>query len=236
MDNTPLVSVIIAVRNGERFLASAINSVLAQDYRPLEIIVVDGRSTDKTAQIAQSFSRVRYIEQQERGIPDAYNIGIDAAQGELIAFLSHDDRWTPDKLSVQVKYITEHPEIQYTVARMKFFLEQDQPTPSGFRPELLQDDHVGRVMETLVVRKSLFAKIGLFRTDLSTAEDVEWFARANDHGIKMAIIPKVLLYKRVHDSNSSLTLENNRNLLKALRHSVQRKRTDSSSGSRSAHQ
>ena len=224
MNDKPLVSVIIAVKNGERFLAEAINSVLAQDYRPLEIVVVDGHSTDKTAQIARSFPQVRYVEQQECGIPDAYNTGIGAARGEIIAFLSHDDRWPPDKLSVQVSYLIEHPEIQYTVAKMEFFLEQDQPIPSGFRPDLLQGDRVGRVMETLVVRKSLFDDIGLFRTDLSTAEDVEWFARANDHGIKMAVIPQVLLYKRVHNSNSSMTIENNRNLLKALRQSVHRKR------------
>jgi len=236
MNNNPLVSVIIAVKNGERFLASAIKSVLAQDYCPIEIIVVDGQSTDKTAQIAKSFAQVRYVIQQGHGIPDAYNTGIGAAQGEIIAFLSHDDRWTPDKLGVQVEVLTENPEIQYTVARMKFFLEQDQPIPAGFRPELLQGDHVGRVMETLVVRKSLFDDIGLFRTDLSTAEDVEWFSRANDHGIEMTVIPKVLLHKRVHNSNSSMTVENNRNLLKALRQSVHRKRATSDTDSRDLNQ
>ncbi|MCB9100902.1 MAG: glycosyltransferase [Anaerolineales bacterium] len=223
MTDNPLVSVIIAVKNGERFLAAAIESVLAQDYHPYEIMVVDGHSTDRTAQIAHSFSPVRYIEQQGRGIPAAYNTGIGAAQGELIAFLSHDDYWTPDKLRLQVEYLIAHPEIQYTVARLKFFLEPGQPPPVGFRPELLQGDHVGRVMETLVVRKSLFNELGLFRIDLSTAEDVEWFARANDQGIKMAVIPQVLLHKRVHNSNSSMTVENNRNLLKALRQSVHRK-------------
>jgi glycosyltransferase involved in cell wall biosynthesis len=220
----PLVSVIIAVKNGERFLASALNSVLEQDYRPIEMIVVDGQSTDKTAQIAQSFAQVRYIQQVNKGVSDAYNVGIDAAKGELVAFLSHDDLWTPDKLSVQVNYLIDHPKVQYTIAKVKFFLEPGHSPPSGFRKELLENDHIGRIMETLVVRKSLFDVIGKFRTDLTTAEDVDWYARANDQGIPMAIVPKVLLHKRVHDANLSLyTLENNRNLLKALRKSIKRK-------------
>lgn len=221
----PLVSVIIAVKNGERFLASAINSVLEQDYRPIEIIVVDGQSEDRTAQIAQSFAQVGYIQQVNKGVADAYNVGIDAAKGELVAFLSHDDLWTPDKLSVQVNYLIDHPKIQYTIAKVKFFLEPGHSPPSGFRKELLENDHIGRIMETLVVRKSLFDVIGKFRTDLTTAEDVDWYARANDNGVPMAIIPKVLLYKRVHDANISLNvLVNNRNLLKALRQSIDRKR------------
>jgi glycosyltransferase involved in cell wall biosynthesis len=227
--SNPLVSVIIAVKNGERFLASAINSVLEQDYRPIEMIVVDGQSTDKTAQIAQSFAQVRYIQQVNKGVSDAYNVGIDAAKGELVAFLSHDDQWTPDKLSAQVNYLIDHPKIQYTIAKVKFFLEPGHSPPSGFRKELLENCHIGRIMETLVVRKSLFDVIGKFRTDLTTAEDVDWYARANDQGIPMSIIPKVLLHKRVHDTNLSLyTLENNRNLLKALRQSIKRKRGQAS--------
>ncbi len=220
----PLVSAIIAVRNGERFLASAIKSILKQDYRPIEIIVVDGQSEDRTVQIAKSFTKVLCIRQVNKGVADAYNIGINAAKGEFVAFLSHDDLWTPDKLIVQVTYLIEHPNIQYTIAKVKFFLEADQHNPPGFREELLENEHVGRVMETLVVRKSLFDVISNFRIDLTTAEDVDWFARANDQGVSMAVIHKVLLHKRVHDKNISLNAtENNHNLLKALRDSVHRK-------------
>src|SRR5262249_48006666 len=105
----PPVSVIVPVRNGERFLAAAITSILTQDYRPLEIIVVDGHSADNTAKIVQSFAQVRYVQQVNRGIADAYNTGIAAAQGQVIAFLSHDDLWTPNKLSLQVNHLLEHP-------------------------------------------------------------------------------------------------------------------------------
>ena len=76
----PLVSVIIAVKNGERYLTSAIKSVLNQDYHPVEIIVVDGQSEDRTAQIAKSFGQVRYILQVNKGISDGYNVGINVAK------------------------------------------------------------------------------------------------------------------------------------------------------------
>jgi glycosyltransferase involved in cell wall biosynthesis len=223
MDN-PLVSVIIAVKNGERFLASAINSVIEQDYQPFEIIVVDGKSVDNTAKIAKSFEAIHYIYQIDKGIADAYNIGIEAARGEFIAFLSHDDLWTPDKLNTQIDYMLNHPEIQYTVARVKFFLEPDCLIPPGFRRELLENDHVGRIMETLVARKTVFDLVGTFDTDLAIGNDVDWFTRVNDNDIPMAIVPKVLLLKRIHDANTSLnTSVNNQELLKALRRSIKRK-------------
>ena len=211
-------------------MASAIDSVLKQDYRPFEIIVVDGHSTDKTQEIVQSYTDVRYIKQRETGVSDAYNLGIDCAKGTLVAFLSHDDLWTFDKLTSQVEYMIQHPEIQYTIAKIKFFLEPGAIPQKGFRKELLEGSHVGRIMETLVAWKSVFEKVGKFDTGLNTAEDVDWYSRANDLQIPMAIIPRVLLHKRIHGRNISLNVDaNNQNLLKALRRSVHRKKADGTS-------
>ncbi len=222
----PMVSVIIAVRNGERFLRSAIGSVLAQTYRPFEIIVIDGHSQDKTAAFASSFPEVQVVPQVNRGVADAYNLGVESAKADFVAFLSHDDLWTPDKLSVQMSHLMAHPEIAYTIARIKFFLDDETSVPAGFRPELLAGDHIGRIMETLVARRCVFDLVGKFDTSLSTAEDVDWYSRAADKSVPMTIMPDVLLHKRVHDANLSInTLTNNQNLLKALRKSVLRKRS-----------
>jgi len=227
--NQPLVSVVVAVQNGERFLSSALTSILNQGYRPLEIIVVDGRSEDNTAKIAQSFPEVRYLQQPNRGIADAYNTGIAAARGDIVAFLSHDDLWTPNKLSLQVGYLTEHPEVQYTIAQMKYFLEPGHNVPRGFKQELLKGHHVGKIMETLVARKTLFDAIGGFDGEMALAEDADWYARANDHKIPVAIIPEVLLHKRVHNTNaSSDAATSNRHLLKALKRSIERKKLSTS--------
>ena len=223
--NHPLVSVIIVVKNGERYLARAIESILSQTYDHYEIIVVDGQSTDNTEKIAKSYTKVRYLLQTDKGIANAYNIGIEAAKGELIAFLSHDDTWTSNKLSTQVNYLISHPEIEYTVAKVKFILEEGHTIPPGFRPELLEGEHTGFIMETLVARKTLFEAIGKLNPEYTVAEDVDWFSRAKDHNVPVAVMPEVLLYKHIHNTNLSLNSSvNNQNLLKILRNSIERRR------------
>ena len=221
----PLVSVIVAVKNGEAFIASAIKSVQEQDYRPLEIIVVDGQSEDGTAAIAQSFKDVRYFFQHNRGIADAYNVGLAAAQGEFVAFLSHDDMWLPEVIAAG-RLPAPVPTVQYTIGMIRFFLEPGHETPRGFRRELFQGLHVGRIMETLLARRSLFDVIGDFDSTMALAEDVDWYARASDRAIPMAVIPEILLLqKRVHSRNASSDAQtSNRELLKALKRSIDRKR------------
>lgn len=222
---SPTVSVIIAVRNGARFLNEALASVRAQTYPPSEILVIDGHSTDATAAIAQADAQVTYSAQSGRGIADAYNCGIAAARGELIAFLSHDDRWTPDKLAAQVALLAQNPAVQFVTAHVKYFLEPGAAIPAGFRRELLDQEPVAHIMETLLARRAAFERVGLFDPALSTGEDVDWFARAKDWGVASAVVPRVLLHKRVHDENASLTTaENDRNLLLALKRSLERKR------------
>jgi glycosyltransferase involved in cell wall biosynthesis len=221
----PLVSVLVIVRNGERFLADAIESILHQEYSPFEIIVIDGQSTDRTAEIARSFEQVTYVRQIDTGVSSAYNLAITLAKGEIVAFLSHDDLWTPDKLRIQVGFLIEHPEIAYTTAKVRYFLEGGEICPPGFRRELLEGEHTAHIMETLVARRAVFDSVGLFNLELTTAEDVDWFARARDANIPAHVIHKVVLRKRVHGSNTSLTsTANDRNLLAVMRHSIARKR------------
>jgi len=221
----PLVSVVMAVKNGERFLRAAIESVLAQQWHPLEVLVVDGHSSDRTAEIAKAYAPVHYIAQHGRGVADAYNLGIGAAKGEFIAFLSHDDLWTPDKLKSQMSYLLDHPEVQYVVAQAKFFLEPGHVLPRGFRPQLLERELVAYIMETLLARKSAFVQVGSFDPRLTSGEDVDWFSRAKDQKVPHGIIGRVLVHKRVHDANVSLNdSSTNQILLEVLRQSIARKR------------
>ena len=219
------VSAIVIVKNGARFLAEALSSIQRQTLAPCETLVVDGGSTDGTAEIARSFPGVRYLLQPHGGISNAYNYGIEQAQGELLAFLSYDDLWTPEKLAVQAGYLAAHPECQYAVCRIRYFCEPGDAPPAGFRPEWLSQEPVAYIMETLVARRSLFARVGLHRTDLATGGDTDWFARVFDaHEIGHAC-DQVLLHKRVHRDNSSLTApDSNDQLLKILRNSLRRKR------------
>ncbi|HDY88685.1 MAG TPA: glycosyltransferase [bacterium] len=206
----PLVSVIITVYNGERYLAEAIESVLAQTQKPNEIIVVDGESQDNTEKIARSYRQVHFIRESVRGLANARNMGINVCQGELIAFLDHDDRWTPNKLKVQIDYLINNPKIQYVNALVKIFLEPGCTLRLGYTRKSLNRAMIGRTPGTLIARKSLFDRIGGFSADFVIGCDVEWFTRAKDNNIPMTVIPEVLLYKRLHNTNLSGNVQVNR--------------------------
>lgn len=227
MKNNPLVSVVLIVRNGERYLAEAIKSVLAQDYQPIEILVVDGQSTDRTAEIAQSFSSVRYLYQHDLGIANAYNLGIDTAQGEFIAFFSHDDLWVTHKLKVQVNYLLNHPDVAYTIGKVKFFWDSEYTLPSSLNPEPFAQDEPNRILEVLLARKTLFERIGKFNPEIAFSNDVDWWSRVEDAGIVGGIIPEVLLHKRVHPNSTILSNQETvkQELWSILKQSIDRKRS-----------
>ena len=221
----PLVSVIVAVSEGERYISSALNSIFRQNYDPFEVIVVDGQSVDGTGVIARSFKGVKYICQAGQGLADGRNTGIVAAQGEFIAFLDADDLWMPDKLHEQIEHLMRNPEIHYVNAWVQFFTDPEYRRRSGYTRKFIEQVHIGRTPGTLVARKSAFDVVGLFSPDFSIACDAEWFVRAGACKLPMFIIPKVLLRKRIHNDNLSSNVSANRKeLMAVIRQSIIRQR------------
>ena len=110
-DARPLVSVVIPTYNCAHYLPAALESVLAQDYDPMEIIVVDDGSTDETQAVLQRYPEVTCIRQANGGLSNARNTGINAARGEWIALLDADDIWPPGKLEEQMQILVAHPEV-----------------------------------------------------------------------------------------------------------------------------
>src|SRR5690349_2600271 len=102
--SAPLVSVVIPVFDGEAYLAAAIESALAKTYARVEVIVVDDGSTDGSASVAARYD-VRLVRQSNRGVSAACNAGVEAARGELIAFLDADDLWPPERLEIQARHL-----------------------------------------------------------------------------------------------------------------------------------
>jgi len=200
----PGVSVVMIVRNGAAFIGEALASIFESRLRPLEVLVIDGGSTDATAELAAGVAGVTVVEQSGHGIAAAYNQGIALARGELVAFLSHDDLWLPGKLDRQAALMLADGDLMYSVTLVEHFLQPGCPAPSGFRASLLDGPVPGFLMETLMARPAAFARIGGFDTGFGLAEDTDWFARARDAGLKMAVLPEVLLRKRVHARNASL--------------------------------
>ena len=103
------------------FIAEAIASVRAQDYAPLEILVVDDGSTDATAEVVDGLGAdIRYLHPENRGPAAAPNRALAVAGGVLIAFLDADDLWRRGKLHARVQYLDEHPEIAIVLRRVEY--------------------------------------------------------------------------------------------------------------------
>jgi glycosyltransferase involved in cell wall biosynthesis len=221
----PLVSVIIPVYNGEKYLAEALDSVAAQDYTPLETIVVDDGSTDGTAQLAQARPEVRYIYQTNQGGGGARNTGLAAATGDFIAFLDADDVWLPGKLHAQVAYLLAHPEVGIVFTRMESFLEPGATWPAGLNEAYYAQGPVAYLPSALLGRRRVFEQVGLFDASYRTDEDSDWFFRARDAGVVSAAVPQILLRRRIHTANNSRAAgAATPELVRLVRASLQRKR------------
>jgi glycosyltransferase involved in cell wall biosynthesis len=226
----PLVSVIVPVKDEERHLEQALRSVVEQSYTRIEPIVVDGRSADRSREIALSFAGVLCLTQSGTGLSGAWNQGIEACRGELVAFLDGDDHWLPGKLRAQVDLLTERPELAGTVGKARFSLADGSHGPPGLRREILNGEHPAPMPGTLLVRRRVFEEVGLFDPDYLVAMDVDWFARVKDAGLELAPLPMVMLEKRFHDDNLSHTQPQRyrQEMLRAFRASAARQRAGKS--------
>ena len=199
MTSALLVSVVVPVYNGERFLGEALDSVLSQAYEPLEVIVVDDGSTDDSGAVAQS-RPVRYLRRAHEGVSAARNAGIAAAQGELIAFIDADDLWAPDALATQVRHLLAHPSTGIVLGQMRIVVEPGTPRPPWYRPEW---ESATVPSSQPVARRSVFEEIGGFDPSYRMAEDIDWLARAQEAGVERAVLPDVVLIYRLHGANST---------------------------------
>lgn len=223
--SNPLVSVIIPVYNGAAYLAEALDSALAQDYQPLEVIVVDDGSTDQTAEIVRAYPAVRYLAQANQGHGAARNTGIAAAQGELIAFLDADDLWVPHKLSMQVGHLLAHPDLGYTISHLRIMIEPGVAKPAWLNDRLSLEYAAAYLPSALLVRRRVLEEVGGFDVSLWCSNDSDWFFRAKDAGVPMAVLPDVLLYRRIHRANLSSDVPTaTSELLRVVKASIARRR------------
>ena len=221
-----MVSIIMPAFNSERFIGDAIQSILDQDHRPIQVVLVDNGSTDSTISIVRSFNNVSCIVQPEYyNIPMARNVGLVLAKGEFIAFLDSDDIWLPGKLSAQVKHLRDNPELAMNLCRYNIRIEEGVTPPYGFWDDRNDDLKASTIPSALVARRETFLKVGAYDITFDQAEDSDWFLRAHEMGMKVELIPELLMVKRYHENNiTHRTQEGRHFLIRALKHALNRKR------------
>ncbi len=212
---SPTVSVVIPAYNAAWCVRRAIDSVLAQDFRDYELIVVDDGSTDDTPAVLASYGdRIRVLRKSNGGLSSARNAGIDAARGSYVAFLDADDWWLPGKLSRQVAFMRSHPELGFTSTTARVEDPQGRLLnlwacacwQGPFIDHLFcANADVAGSGSAVMVKRSLFEQIGGFDESLRSLEDIDmWMRLASVSNYGCLDEPLVVILRRPDSMSRNL--------------------------------
>lgn len=181
MTHPELVSVIIPCYKQAQFLGEAIDSVLAQTHPHSEVIVVDDGSPDHTAEVASRYPGVRYVRQENRGLPGARNTGLRYSSGAYVVFLDADDRLLPQHFETSLKVFRQSPELGLVCGDFRWFGREgvwhrhtcsDQPDQYA---ALLRFGFI--LTHTVMVKRDVIMAVGEFREELKSGEDRDYWLR-----------------------------------------------------------
>jgi glycosyltransferase involved in cell wall biosynthesis len=210
------VSVIIPVYNGDRYIVKAIESVLKQNYRDFEIVIIDDGSIDNSFELLQPYlesnrARIRYQKQENQGVAAARNLGLKIARGSYIAFLDQDDYFFPDKLEAQVNYLENNPTIGMVHSgwqrvdadgNLLGTVEPWQNSPQlDLRNWLLWKPVL---LGAMMFRRQWLNDVGGLDTQFKQVCDLDLVWRLSLAGCQTGWLRQLTLYYREHDSNDSL--------------------------------
>ena len=197
----PLVSIVTVTFNAEKYIEQTIQSVLAQTYRNVEYIIIDGESSDGTIDIIRRYAnRLSYwISEKDNGIYDAMNKGILHAHGELIGIVNASDFYAPYTIQTIVDAYEQHPNIGIFHGNINMLNEDGslfkQKSADSDLAQL--DKGFGLFHPTFFVRKDIYQQVGLYDTSFRLAADYDFALRCRNAGVAFYHIPQVLSNFRV---------------------------------------
>lgn len=219
MVEQPLVSVIMAAFQAEPFLEDAIAAILAQDYAPFEVVVCDDGSTDRTPGILAGHPELHTIRQGNAGPAAARNAAIAASSGDLLAIFDADDLWPPTRLAVQARYLATHPDVGCVLGRQEWI-----DPPPWFTRDPIYDELDGIPLVSAMIRRSAFDAVSGFDESFVHGEDMDLMFRLREQGIPIEILPDLLVFRRFHGDNLTLSAPATSPLLRSLRQKLERER------------
>jgi glycosyltransferase involved in cell wall biosynthesis len=200
--SAPRISTIMPVRDCERYIGEALDSIVAQTHPCDQTIVVDDGSTDGTvAALAAYGGRVTCIEQEPLGVGAALNAGLELADGELVAFLDADDRWTPRKLEWQCAALGNDPALEMVFGHVEQFVSPELSEKERAQLDVPAGRSPGKAKGTMLIRRAALDRVGPFTTSVKLADFVDWYSRAEEAGVREAMIDEVVLLRRNHLTN-----------------------------------
>jgi len=229
----PLITCIVPTHNGGRYVHEAIDSILAQTHRPIEIVVIDDGSTDDTAEVVARYGdQVTYHWEADVGPPAARNAGLRRAHGELVAFLDGDDLWHPEKLERQMARLAARPELDYCLSHVRLFWMPELEAEAEKYRDSERVQPPGYATTTLLARRAVFDRVGAFNPELWYADAGDWFTRASGLGAVSEVLPDVLTFRRMHQTNLTRrkTAQSREEWVDFLKSSLDRRRASSPAG------
>src|SRR5262249_24582700 len=190
----------------EPYLREAIESAFGQTYRPLEVVVVDDGSTDASADIARSYGDAVVFGQQENaGNGSARNHAVRLASGDVFAFMDADDISPSHRVEWQWAALDADQDLDVVFGHAREFVspELSEEQRVSVRPPVLEPKPWISA-NLMLVRRESFERVGPFSEELRVGVTVDWCARARDAGLKSAILPEVVLERRIHLTNNGI--------------------------------
>ena len=222
----PLVTAAIPVRDGEAYLAEAIESVLTQSQPCDQVIVVDNGSTDRSAEIAAGFgSPVEVVTESRPGIGAARNAALRAARGDYLAFLDADDVWEAEKTTLQLAAFEAEPQLQLVFGHVRQFVSPDLPDEDAEVLRVPADPQPGQHIGAMLARREAIEAIGQWPDDVRVSDGLTFFLRARELGLAQTMLAETVMLRRVHGGNHSLSnRDQRREFALHLKRSLDRRR------------
>lgn len=206
-----LISVVMSVYNGEKYLVEAIESILNQTYENFEFIIINDGSKDNSVEIIKDYmktdNRIVLIDRENKGLPYSLNEGINIAKGEYIARMDADDISLPTRFEKQIKYMEEN-KLDVCGSYIKLF--GDNTKEQIVKYPINHDDIKFRLLfmsslahPTAILKKQIFGKVK-YRDDYKVAQDYQLWCDVVNANFKIGNIPEVLLNYRKHEAQASI--------------------------------